>query len=132
MNSEATNAVMQALREINQAWTTGQADAMKQRIHPQITLVPPGFTDRERGGEAFVKGHQEFCQRATIHEFHEDDPQVDVVDDIAVATYRYTLVYESAEGRFRSTGRDLWVFNRQDGHWLAAWRTVLDADETPA
>jgi hypothetical protein len=53
MHSEATDAVIQALGELNQAWTTGQVDAMEQRIHPQITLVTPGFTDRERGRRAW-------------------------------------------------------------------------------
>ena len=32
------------------------------------------------------------------------------------------MTYERSGERSRATGRDLWVFARQDGEWLAAWR----------
>ena len=42
------------------------------------------------------------------------------------------MIYERSGERYRATGRDLWVFARQDGAWLAAWRTMLDLVEEPA
>jgi hypothetical protein len=42
------------------------------------------------------------------------------------------MVYERSGQSFRSTGRDLWVFQQQIGGWLAVWRTMLDMAEEPA
>jgi hypothetical protein len=49
-----------------------------------------------------------------------------------VVTFRYEMVYERSGGRFRSTGRDLWVFQSQGRAWIAVWRTMLDMEETAA
>jgi len=42
------------------------------------------------------------------------------------------MVYERSGERSRATGRDLWVFVRQGGEWVAIWRTMLDLAEQPA
>jgi hypothetical protein len=42
------------------------------------------------------------------------------------------MVYERSGGRYRSTGRDFWIFARQGDAWLAVWRTMLDLAEQPA
>jgi hypothetical protein len=42
------------------------------------------------------------------------------------------MLYERSGERFRATGRDLWVFQKQSGAWIAVWRTMLDVDERPA
>lgn len=125
-------AVLRTLHEINQAWTSGRFSALEARLHPHVVGVAPGFAQSERGREAFVAGHREFRQRATIHTFQESEHRVDVIDDAAVATYRYELIYESSGTRYRSIGRDLWLFRLQGTDWVAVWRTVLEwpgADE---
>jgi hypothetical protein len=131
--SREQEGVLRALHEINQAWTSGRFTALEARLHPNVVGVAPGFAQSERGREAFVAGHREFHKRATIHAFSEREHRVDVVDDAAVATYRYELIYESSGIRYRSTGRDLWLFRQQGADWVAVWRTVLEwpgADET--
>ena len=100
-------------------------------IHPDIVMIFPGFSGRIRGREAFLAGFLDFCQNAKIHEFREDDHQVDVAGDIAVVTFRWEMVYQRSGERFRSTGRDLWVFQNQSGAWIAVWRTMLDVQENP-
>ena len=30
-----------------------------------------------------------------------------------------------------ATGRDVWIFEEQEGKWLAIWRTTLEMEETP-
>jgi len=49
-----------------------------------------------------------------------------------VASFTYEMIYERDGKGNRATGRDLWVLARQDGHWLAVWRTMLDLAEQPA
>jgi hypothetical protein len=42
------------------------------------------------------------------------------------------MVYERSGQRNRATDRDLWVFARDGGRWLAVWRAMLNIEEQPA
>jgi ketosteroid isomerase-like protein len=67
-----------------------------------------------------------------VYEFREHDHQLSVVGDVAVATFRYDMIYERAGKRSRSTGRDLWVLQAQAGNWIAVWRAMLEMEEQAA
>jgi ketosteroid isomerase-like protein len=121
-----------AMRQINQAWLKGQVQDLAPMVHPEIVMVFPGFAGRIQGREDFLAGFGDFCQNATIQEFREHDHQVDVAGDTAVVTFRYVMVYERSGERYRSTGRDLWVFQMQGTAWIAVWRTMLDMEENAA
>jgi predicted lipid-binding transport protein (Tim44 family) len=124
--------VATAMRQINQAWLHGQVQDLAPLVHPEIVMVSPGFAGRIQGREDLLAGFRDFCQNATIHEFREHDHQVDVTGATAVVTFRYEMVYGRSGKRCRSTGRDLWVFQKQSGTWIAAWRTMLDIEESAA
>ena len=120
------------MRRINRAWLDGQVEDLAPMAHPEIVMVIPGFSKRIQGREGFLAGFRDFCQNAKIHEFREHDHQVDVAGDTAVVTFRYEMVYERSGERYRSTGRDLWVFQNQGAAWVAVWRTMLDMQENAA
>ncbi len=42
---------------------------------------------------------------------------------------RFEMVYEREKYRNKSTGRDFWIFERQEKNWIAVWRTMLDVNE---
>jgi hypothetical protein len=129
--SERENAAT-AMRLINQAWRDGQVEDLAPMLHPEIVMVLPDFTRTIQGREDFLAGFRDFRQNATIQEFREHDHHVDVAGDTAVITFRYDMVYERSGQRYRSTGRDLWVFQKQDRAWIAVWRTMLDIEENAA
>lgn len=118
------------MREINRAWLDGHAQDMEQLIHPDVVMIPPDFAGRVAGRAAFIGGFRDLSENANILRFREDDPQVDVVEATAVVSFAYEMTYERSGGRYRATGRDLWVFQERDRSWLAVWRTMLDVDET--
>ena len=120
------------MRRIIQAWLDGRVDDLAPLVHPDIVMVFPGFAGRIGGREAFLAGFRDFCRTARIQDFCEHDHQVDVAGDTAVISFRYDMVYERARERYCATGRDLWVFQRQDGEWKAVWRTMLDMEEKSA
>jgi hypothetical protein len=124
--------VTTVLERINRAWLDRRPSDLSPLFHPALTIVFPGFSGRAVGRDASIAGFADFCTHATVHEYKEHDHQIDVVDDTAVATFVYEMVYERSERRCRATGRDLWVFARQEGVWLAVWRTMLDLAEQPA
>ncbi len=120
------------MHQINRAWLEGQVEDLVPMIHPEIVMVFPGFSGRIQGRKDFLAGFRDFCQNARIHEFRERDHQVDVAGDVAVVAFRYEMVYERSGERFRSTGRDLWVFQKHGRTWIAVWRTMLEMLEDAA
>ena len=126
--SERENAAT-AMRRINQAWLKGRVQDLAPLVHPEIVMVFPGFTGTVQGREEFLAGFSDFCLNAAIREFREHDYQVDVAGDTAVVTFRYEMVYERAGKAYRCTGRDLWVFQKQDDTWIGVWRAMLDMEE---
>jgi len=119
----------EAMRQINQAWLDGQVQDLVPLVHAEIVTVLPGFAGRIQGRDAFLAGFRDFFESATIQEFREYDHQVDVAGDTAVVTFRFDMVYERSGKRYRSTGRDLWAFQKLGGAWIAVWRTMLDVEE---
>ena len=128
----AARGVAEAMRAINQAWLQGRVDDMAPALHPEIVMVFPRFSGQMRGREPFLSGFRDFVQSATLHGFHDHDHQVDVVGDTAVITFPYEMVYTRSGERYRATGRDLWIFQKQGAAWVAVWRTMMDLSESAA
>src|SRR5579862_9899983 len=119
-----------AMRHINQAWLGGRVQDLAPLVHPDVVMVFPDFAGRIQGREGFLAGFRDFIQNAIVHEFQEHDHTIDVAGDTAVVAFRYEMLYERSGGRYRSTGRDLWVFQKQGTAWIVVWRTMLDMKET--
>ncbi|UCC83307.1 MAG: nuclear transport factor 2 family protein [Gemmatimonadota bacterium] len=123
--------VARVLRSINDCWLTGKPQEMAGYLHNDMAMVLPGFAGRVDGASAVIAGYEDFCNNAHVHEYEERDLRIDVYDNTAVASYTFQMVYEREGMRYSSSGRDLFVFNRDAGAWLAAWRTMLDIAEEP-
>ena len=117
------------MRRINGAWLDGRVEDLGPMLHPEIVMVFPGFAGRVQGREEFLAGFHDFRLNARVHNFSDRDLQLDVAGDTAVVSYEYEMVYERAGKRYRASGRDLWVFQRQDEAWIAVWRTMVDLKE---
>ena len=122
----------ETIREINRAWLAGRVEDLRPMVHPEIVMVVPSVGARAQGSEAFLAGFKDFCENAKVHEFAEHDLQADVAGNVAVVTFRYEMIYERSGERYRSTGRDLWVFDKEGEKWIAVWRAMLDMEEHPA
>ena len=122
-------AVVNALARIQNAWVQGRPQDLPALFHKDIVLAFPGFAGAARGRRAAAGTFTDFLREAEPIGYHEQDLQVEVAGDTAVATYTFELHYRRKGSSFRSTGRDLWVFTRHAGAWLATWRTLLNATE---
>ena len=122
----ASESVAAVMRRINQAWLDGRVDDLRPMLHPEMVMVFPGFQGRAHGREALLDGFRDFCQNAKIHEFHDRGYEIDEAHDTAVVTFPYDMIYERDGKKYKASGRDLWVFQRQGDTWIAVWRTMLD------
>jgi ketosteroid isomerase-like protein len=132
MDESKRESAAAAMRQINQAWLTGRVEDLAPLVHSEIVMVVPDFAGKIQGRERFLAGFRDFCQSAAIHEFQEQDRQVDVAGNTAVITFRYEMVYTRSGERYRANGRDLWVLERQEGAWIAIWRAMLEMKEDAA
>jgi hypothetical protein len=124
--------VAETMRRITSAWVERRVNDLTPFVHPEIVTALPGFVGRAQGRDRFIAGFRDFTENATLHHFREGECQVDVIDNTAVVNVDYEMVYERSAERYRVTGRDVWVFQKQGDAWLAMWRTMLDLTETPA
>jgi ketosteroid isomerase-like protein len=115
--------------KINSAWTKGRPQDLNELFHERIVMAFPGFGGRAAGKTKMIAGFEDFCTNARLHRFAESDRQIDIVGDVAVATFAFDLIYEREGQKYQSAGRDLWVFERSPDNWLAVWRTILDVSE---
>ena len=132
MDDSKCESASAAMRQINQAWLKGHVDDLAPMVHSEIVMVFPDFAGKIQGRENVLAGFDDFCDNARIQEYHEHHQQVDVAGDTAVITFRYEMVYQRSGERYRASGRDLWVFEQEDGAWIAVWRAMLEMKEDPA
>jgi hypothetical protein len=124
-------AVVSALMRLKDAWLEERYSDLLPLVHEQAVVVTSGFSGRVVGREAAVAGFVEFGQTTKVHSLEMGDVQADVVGDTAVGSFAFVMVYERERRRFLARGRDMWVFARHDGTWLAVWRTMVGLEESP-
>ena len=127
----AHEQIAQLLARITKAWREGQLGTLDQIFHDGIVMAYPGFSVRAEGKVAVIGSYEEFCSNATVQLYVERDLQIDVQGDTAIASYAFEMAYTRDGKSYKSTGRDLFVFAREDAVWLAIWRTLLDVAERP-
>ncbi len=130
MDESKREDVARVMREINHAWLGNKIQDLSPLVHPDMVAVFPNFSGKTQGRDDLLSGFRDFSQNAKILEFREHDHQVDVAGETAVITFRYAMLYERFGKRYRSTGRDLWVFQKQGHAWLAVWRIMFDIEES--
>jgi len=127
--SEDSEQVAELVEEINATWIEGRPRDLGPFLHEEIVMALPGFTGTVQGREAMVATFVNFVEKAQLYDFVQEDLQVDVIGDVAVASFAFEFSYEQQGRHFQGKGRDLWTFQRQDDTWLAVWRTMLDVTE---
>ena len=118
-------AVAEIVLRINDAWRQGRYDELNTYFHPDVVVVPPGFSDSVVGRESCVQSYKDFTAAATIHEFVASEPVVEIWGETTVATCGFTIAYEMSGQSHREVGTDILVFTRERDTWLVVWRTLV-------
>lgn len=130
--TEDREQVAELVEQINATWIEGRPQDLGPFLHDDVVMALPGFSGRVQGKEALVASFVDFVDKARLLEFVQQDLQIDVVDDVAVASFAFEFTYERQGRHFRGGGRDLWTFERHDDSWIVVWRAMLDVTEGPA
>jgi len=117
---------------INRAWQRCDAEALMPLFHEDVVMLLPGGAGTVQGRAALVESFREFSTNARVHDYREEGLRIDLFGATAIATYRFTMIYERDAGKRESTGRDLYVFERSEERWQAVYRAMFDLDERAA
>ena len=121
--------VHETLSAINRAWRNNTPLGMSQYMHPDIVMKSPGFSGEVAGRDTLLASFVEFCTNAKVLEYQENNEQINVVGNCAVASFQFEMLYERTQYHERSKGRDLWVFQYISDKWVAVWRTMMELEE---
>jgi ketosteroid isomerase-like protein len=117
--------IREIVRTINEAWRTGDYDAIGQYVADHVVMAPPGFEGRVLGRQAYVASFRQFAEVATTHDFTTGVPQVDVIGVTAVAVCPFAITYELEGRTYREEGSDILVFALATAGWKIVWRTLV-------
>ena len=124
--SDHTAEVHAVLASINASWREGHPSSMREHLRPEIIMALPGFKESIHGREILIGSFDEFCRNAKILEYEESGEHIDVIEECAAATFQFRMLYERPTYRELSSGRDMWLFRRLDGRWIAVWRAMIE------
>ena len=117
--------VWQVIRAINDAWLKGHAEDLIDYFHDDMVIVTPDGKEQGKGKVACVQSYKGFSSMAITKEFKEKDPSIQVYGNTAIAGYTFEMTYEMNGKSFDDVGRDIFVLIREEGKWLAVWRTII-------
>lgn len=117
-------AIRQIIKNINQAWLTERFEELEQYFHADIVFIPAKFAGRVEGRVACIDTFRDFTAQATVREFRDGEPTIDVIGNAAVATYPFHMLYELADESYREDGYDTFVLSKGDSGWRAIWRMM--------
>ena len=121
--------ILELIEQLNDAWVKGSPEQLSSFFREDIAMVHPDFIHRTEGREACIASYVDFCSQAKVNDFKLGETSIDVIGHTAIATYSYEISYEMGGELFKDTGRDLFVFIREDGRWQAVWRTMIIPQE---
>ena len=117
--------VSRFLARLNRTWVIGDPKDLAPFFHEAAVIVAPGWQERAVGREACVERYVDFRDQATIDSFEEGQVEVDLVGDIAVASYTVDIAFTMDGRSHQEQGRDVFVLRRDGERWLVLWRTLL-------
>jgi len=126
MATDERDEVRALLGRISGAWQQGHWQELGEYFHENMVIRGPELQEMgSKGRDASVASYREFMSQAAVHELKESDPKIDVWGNTAVASYGWEIKYEMGGLTHHEFGRDLFVFSRESGKWLAVWRAVF-------
>ncbi len=117
-------AVRHLVQRINELWLSKRYNEIGELLSRHAVIAPPGFEGRIHGRDAYVQSYRDYDQAATTHEFLPGEPEIDIVDDVAIAVCPFFVAYELAGKAFRENGSDLLVLSKSTGEWRVVWRSM--------
>ncbi len=116
-----TREIITTIRKMNRAWTgSWNEEEFRSYIHTGAVAIVPSAPGRLEGKEAYVAGWRDFAAAAKIQSWSERDHHVQIFASgkCAVATYLFTIRFETGGQVQAIEGRDMFFLVKEKGRWL--------------
>jgi hypothetical protein len=124
-----SNEIRDLLQRINDSWLSNNPNevskVLSEIFHPEMVIKGCDLKTMAKGREECVRSYAGFIQQAKVSAFSQDEPDIQVTEEIAIATYGWTIQYTLEGKEYTEPGHDVFVFQRTNGKWLAIWRAML-------
>lgn len=120
--SEIKKEVLSTLKKLNDAWTIDKnINMLGEYFHKDIVVIEPGSVKRRIGKEECLEGWKSFIESNQINYWKESGHLVQVYNEgkLAIVTYYWEISCAMDGKDLISKGRDMFVFIKEDGKWLA-------------
>jgi ketosteroid isomerase-like protein len=118
-HDKTKNEIWKTLRNLNNTWTKGNPEDLKDYFHADMVAITPTDKKRREGREACIADWTEFSKTAKIQSWKEIDPKIHVYENTAVVTYYFEISFERDGQNIAFGGRDMYVFVREANCWWA-------------
>lgn len=119
--AELVEAVKHAVRSGDPNATRTVLDEI---FHKDMVIRGPEFKLMAEGKHACIESYATFAKDAEVISFEVSEPVIDLFDDMAVAKFDWTMRYKMNGTEHNDKGNDVFMFVREGGEWLVAWRAL--------
>jgi uncharacterized protein (TIGR02246 family) len=124
MNRSDEEAVRDLIARVNHAWLAKDFAGLGDCFSQSAVMVGPGFEVLGRGRDFFVQSYRDFAQSAAVIHYSETDPLLEIVEDVAICVYGWTMSYEREGVASTERGTDQFVLCRAGADWQVLWRCI--------
>jgi uncharacterized protein (TIGR02246 family) len=118
-------AIVELIRTLDEAWRRGNYDDLAALVTDDVVIVPPGFSRRVVGRDAFVESYREFGTQTRIERYELGTPQIEVCGHAAVATARFEMSWWRGDELHHEHGHELIALAHSVHGWRIFWRTLV-------
>ncbi|RPI18609.1 MAG: nuclear transport factor 2 family protein [Ignavibacteriae bacterium] len=126
--TEEQSLLWEIVQQINDAWVNNKTEEIAVYFHPDITITGADLHEIMSGRDACVASYKDFVSNSVVNDYKESDPVINVFGSTAIVSYQFDIIYKMNEKTYSETGRDLFVFNKENDKWLAVWRTLVNLE----
>jgi ketosteroid isomerase-like protein len=120
----AKSDILRIVNKIKESWLAKQYDEIANCLAEDVIMAAPGSSNRIKGKEAYILSYRDYDTVAKTHQFKSDEPQIDVIGDVAISITPFAIRYELKGNIYDERGRDILILARQDSEWRVVWRTM--------
>jgi Domain of unknown function (DUF4440) len=124
-----SNEIRDLVQTINDSWLSNKPKEVSKVpadcFHQDMVIKGCDLKTMAKGREECVRSYAGFIEQAKVGAFSQDEPDIQITGDTAIATYGWTIMYTLEGKEYTEPGHDIFVFQRVEGKWLAVWRAML-------
>jgi len=117
--------IWKLMEKINHIWLMEDPERLRSFIHKDIVVLTQDFKEQGRGIEAFINSYREFRKISKIKDFKVNNSRIDLFSNFAIVSYNFKIEYETNNEKNKNSGRDMFIFTKEDESWLPIWRMLF-------